>query len=136
MIAADTNHESTDNTTVSKSAAKVIEDVVVLVELHGQLFLDDGRQYALEIVPLVGTFAAAAMLLLAALAMGLAAIALKLISEGMPPAQACGLVALATIIAAAAFLAWGRKRLQTMSGPFVRSRTEFAKNIAWIKTRL
>jgi hypothetical protein len=136
MIASDTDHEPADNQTVSHSAAKVVEDLVVLAELHWQLFLNDTRQSARQIVPLVETVAAAAILLVAAIAMALAAIALKLVAEGMSPAWACGVVALVTIIAAAALLAWSRRRLRILSGAYVRSRTEIAKNVAWIKTKL
>ena len=136
MIAADTNHEQAENTRVSQSAAKIIEDIIVLGELHWQLLLDDTRQYSQQIVPLAGTVAAAAVLLMAAIGLGLAAVALKLVSEGISPAVSCGLVASVTIVIAAALLVWSRTRIRRMSGAFVRSRAEFAQNVAWIKTKL
>ena len=135
MIAAELNHEPTDRATVGRSAGKLAEDLAVLAELHWQLFLSDAKQYISEIVALAVMAAAAAVLLLAAVFFGLAAITQRLMSAGMSPAESCGLVALGTIVAAAALLIsiWTRTRTSQLSGAFARSRTEAARNVAWIK---
>ncbi len=135
MIAAELNREPTDRAGVSRSAAKLVEDLGVMAELHWQLLLSDARQYFSELVALAAMASAAALLLLAAVFFGLAALVQRLISAGMSPAESYGLVALGTLVAAAALLTsiWTRMRGSQSLAAFARSRTEAARNVAWIK---
>ena len=133
MIGMETNHRPVAEKTVSQSAAKIVEDVVVLAELQWQLLVSDSKQYASRMAAIGKAVAAAVVLFLAAIFLGLAALVLALISAGISPALACALVALVAIVAAAALLLWSRTRIRRMSGAFARSRAEVAQNATWIK---
>ncbi len=133
MIAVETNHEPAGHTSVARSAARLAEDLVALAGLNWQLFLSEAREYVSGLVAVVIMVATAAGLILSAVLLALVAIAFKLNAEGMSPAESCGLVALATIVGAAALLFWSRTRIQGMAGAFIRSRAEVAQNVAWIK---
>jgi hypothetical protein len=119
--------------TVRQSAARVVQDVMALAELQGQLFKSDTREIAERIARPVIVFAAGSLLFLATLPVCLLAIAQGLIAAGVPQAAAYASVAAASMVVAVAMATWAARRLRRVPPAFARSREELTQNIVWIK---
>ncbi len=131
MIQANSN--TSESESVGQSAGQVVHDVVSLAELQIQLFKSDAGEAVGRLVRPLLVFAAGILLLLGTLPVVLIAIAIGLVSLGMPPAGAYALVAVLSIVVAVGMAAWARQRFLAMPAAFTRSQEELVRNITWIK---
>ena len=122
-----------ESESVRQSIGQVVEDIVTLGGLQGQLFQSDAREIMGRIVQPLAVLAAGTLLFLAMVPVSLLAIAQCLIAIGIPPAAAYGLVAVTSLIAAFGMAAWAWRRLHQLPPAFTRSREELIQNVSWIK---
>ncbi len=122
--------------TIRQNVGHVVQDIVALAELQGELFRSDAREMTEQIARPVAVFTVSALLLSATVPVCLLAIGEGLAAAGVPRAAAYALVATASIVAGAGMATWAWRRFRTIPPAFARSREELAQNIAWIKGTL
>ena len=122
-----------ESETIRQNVGHVVQDIVTLAELQGQLFRSDAREIAERFARPVAVFSVSVLLLAATVPVCLLAIAEGLVAAGVPRAAAYALVAVASIAIASgmAIVAW--RRFRGMPRAFARSREELLHNLAWIK---
>jgi hypothetical protein len=133
-----TNGRVRDNEpNVATSFAGLAHDVIELSELQGQLLVQDVKNTAQKTRTslILGVIGACA--LLGAVPVLLAAIG-ELIVEwtGWPQSAGMAIAALIGIICSAILMAAAWNRLKAGLSSLQRSRDEFNRNVAWIKTSL
>ena len=119
--------------TVRQSIGHMAEDIATLAELQARLFQSDARESMGRIVRPLAVLAAGAALFVATIPVCLLAIAGGLVTVGVPQAPAYGLVAVASLLAAAGMAAWACRRFRELPPGFTRSREELVQNATWIK---
>ncbi len=122
--------------TIRQTLGHVVQDLVVLAELQGQLFRNDARESMDRIARPVGVLAASALLLAAAVLILLIAISEGLVAAGVPRAGAYAIVAIVGLAVAWGMALWAWRQFRQLPRPFAHSQEELVRNIAWIKSTL
>ena len=117
----------------TRNVSAVVQDMITLVELQGQLFAADYRESKRRVIAGAVAIVVGVLLLMAALPVALFAMAALLISAGYSAAAAYGLAALGAALVAtiAAFAGWRLARSSVTV--FARSRDELTRNLETLK---